>query len=596
VPDDDLIPSLLSPPVINTDALKEARARNAGALSTARTERAKARSAYGTSIEDTLRAIDATTNTLREAHTSKDRFNLPAMAFAAGMLKTQPGVASNFLGELSSGLSATVPVIAQQRMSDEQFWKGMAELQAQRGEVASQPSKVDIAAGDKEIDRATQGLNTLEAAAIRGIPAEQRHADAQRLATEKQDAALIKQRQDALTKMESEARADVQAMTKNFEAIQPEDLDAMTQMILHDRIQRYNAQPGLKNKIEVPPPPPQVIERAQAVRAGLEKKGTDERQSKTRDALLKRADETLKSQYPAFSSLPPEAQEALRQKQIARIIDEHNKGLTPKDSMYLPPTVLTPDQWESINKSEGAHGRLVKLGEPTKEDLESNHLPTDYTSKRYANLSYPERQKMLERQDADAQKQIDKDRALASDLASRRDKAKEMLDAYRQSDRTGTIGGMLPNWGSTPAQLMDKLQAELSMTNVPEGQGAISDAERKLISKATAGRSMTEDSVRSILTFYQSAAVRANEKTEFLENWQATHRTLDGATKAWNEYLESKQAQVIVPRKSGEGVELNPRRMSWREYFDRRNKGDLNDSAPAERWERRDGKMVKVTD
>jgi len=46
--------------------------------------------------------------------------------------------------------------------------------------------------------------------------------------------------------------------------------------------------------------------------------------------------------------------------------------------------------------------------------------------------------------------------------------------------------------------------------------------------------------------------------------------------RAWNNYINSPQGSILKPKKGGEeGMELNPRRMMWREYFDRKNKGDL---------------------
>lgn len=171
--DESIIPGLsLAPAILNEDMAKKAQARISGALSTAREDRAKARAAYGTSIEDTLRAIDETTQALQKAHDGQ--WNLPLMAFGAGMLRTTPGVTSNFMNELSGGMDAAIPAIARQRMSDQEFLTRVGELKRARAETAGQPAKLDMGLAEKEMDRLLQQQQGIETAAMRAMPANQR--------------------------------------------------------------------------------------------------------------------------------------------------------------------------------------------------------------------------------------------------------------------------------------------------------------------------------------------------------------------------------------------------------------------------------------
>ena len=64
---------------------------------------------------------------------------------------------------------------------------------------------------------------------------------------------------------------------------------------------------------------------------------------------------------------------------------------------------------------------------------------------------------------------------------------------------------------------------------------APSPAETSLVSIGLAARGMTYDAAKTILNFYQGAAIRANEKLEFFQSWAATHRTLDGAMAGWTD-------------------------------------------------------------
>lgn len=570
---------------VNQDLLDKASERVSGALSTARDTRAKARESFGTSVADTVRAIDETVADLRKSHDSQ--WNLPLLAFGAGMLRTTPGVASNFGNEVGSGLASAVPAISNARMQDRDFWAKIADLQSQRGTMASLPAKMDIEQSNKEIEDLTRGQSSLEAAGIRGIPASQRLAD-QRTKLEEQ---LNAKRQDQLSKMQNEARSDVKEMLKNFEGAQPEDIDALQQMVLHDRIQKFNAQPGQDIKLTIPDMTPDQIARANKVRGNMQKKGLDEYRSKLRAGLVAKADASLKMQYPAFGSLDPDAQESLRQEQINRLIEENNKSTSKDAEPYLPTTTFTPEEWNGINSAKAQHARLVKIGEPTKGEVEDAHLPSDLMPQKYKNLSYPERQKTLAREDEHAKKELEPLILSANELPRRLMMADEFMRDYDASNRTGIIGGITRAIGSEQAQRLDKISSELAMTNVPKGQGAISDAERALIMKSNPSRAMERGAAQTLVNFYKEASMRSNEQLQFFRTWQDHYKTTDGAMEAWNNYINSPQGSILKTKKGGEGgMELNPRRMTWREYFDRKNKGDLAN----EIWERdSSGKLVK---
>jgi len=86
------------------------------------------------------------------------------------MLRTTPGVASNFGNELGSGLASAVPAISNSRMQDRDFWTKIAELQAQRGTLASLPAKMDVAQSDKEIEDLTHSQARLRRPAFEAFP------------------------------------------------------------------------------------------------------------------------------------------------------------------------------------------------------------------------------------------------------------------------------------------------------------------------------------------------------------------------------------------------------------------------------------------
>jgi hypothetical protein len=476
-------------------------------------------------------------------------------------------------------------------MEDRDFWSKIADLQQQRGAIASSPAKLDLAQSEKEVDELTKNAATLEAAGIRGIPAGQRL----QIQQAKNDAAILAKRQDQLQKMTDQARNDVKEQLKNFEGAQPEDVDAMTKFLLQDRVNRYNQQATPDSRLELPALTPDELERTAKLRTGLQKKGLDENRAKLRNQIVTKADQQLKMQYPAFDSLTPGEQESLRQDQIQKLLIENNKSQTgPKDDAYLPTEEFSPAQWDAIHSAQAQHQHMLSIGTPSKEEVASSHLPVDMAPTTYAGLSYKDRQKKMAMESGDSKKFMQTLQTAASDLASRKQTADEFLANYDNSSRTGWPLGNAPSWGSDQAATLDKLAASLNFTNIPAGQGSISDAERQTLAKANAGRTLTRQANVNVLNVYKDVAQRANEQLQFFENWENTFKTTDGAMAAWNEYISSPQGTVLhVDKKTG-NIGINPRRMTWREYFDRKNKGDLP-KGPVESYVRdpKTGKLVK---
>lgn len=257
-----IIPGLsLAPAILNETATKEARERIEGALSKARERRTEARAAYGTSIENTLRAIDETTQALRSAHDGQ--MNLPMMAFGAGMLRTTPGVASNFMNELSGGMDALVPAIARQRMSDNEFLNRVGELKRMRETVSGEPAKLDMGTAEKEMDRLLQQQGTMEAAAMRAIPANQRMQ------------AQFEKQWDAVKKAAAQA---YQTATKDVEkndgtGLTGEERALLERLFQWEAVEQNNAGLDPKSPNRIDPIKvglkPDEIERARALRAIL---------------------------------------------------------------------------------------------------------------------------------------------------------------------------------------------------------------------------------------------------------------------------------------------------------------------------------------
>lgn len=93
-------------------------------------------------IAHTQKVLDETIQTLRDRHEGKGlgQVNLPLIALGAGLLQgEEPGKAGNFGRELSRGLAGMGKAVQTQRMGDDEFYKGLAELQAKQGQLSDIP-------------------------------------------------------------------------------------------------------------------------------------------------------------------------------------------------------------------------------------------------------------------------------------------------------------------------------------------------------------------------------------------------------------------------------------------------------------------------
>src|SRR6185312_4377964 len=94
-------------------------------------------------IAETRAQLAQTIQELRDRHagTGAGQVNLPLLSFAAGVFNTTPGVASNFGNEIGRGLGSMGQTIANQRMRDEEFLKGIADLQSKSVQLGDIPLK-----------------------------------------------------------------------------------------------------------------------------------------------------------------------------------------------------------------------------------------------------------------------------------------------------------------------------------------------------------------------------------------------------------------------------------------------------------------------
>lgn len=587
--DETLFPaSLLPPQTINTQAADAARRRVEGALSAANKSREQARAEYGTSVEGILRALDDTTKALR---TQKEgEWNLPLMAFGAGMLKGTPGVASNFLTELGSGLEATMPVIARQRMSDREFEARIGEMARARAEASGMPAKLDLETANKERDRLLQQQQAIEVATLRGIPAEQLARD--KMAVQETQAAA-----KMLEQMQQHAQSSVTDLLRKKEDISLEEQELLRRYDLQRRIDQYNAQPGVKALTNPAPLTPDDITRAKKLLQSVDEKGLSESRSKALKDIREASSARVVKNYDPdiWQSLTDDQRTALIEADMQKRIDEYNAQVSEDKKIKSWTTAGNADEAREAARKVG------RLGEPEEKDINAAGLPVEGAPNLYAGMPYKVRKEMFGIEQRDFNKNIADERDAAKQLAQRKTEAELAKKAYEKSWRTGAILGKLSNIGSSEAQEIDKVTSAMSLTNVPHGQGAVSNTERDIVKAAGPSRELEKDAFNTIMDLYVMAGERSNEYLQFKETWFKTHGTQMGADAAWNRYINSPQGTLIAADpKNPAKIMRNPNRVSWKEYFRNENTQKSGaapaGSAPVERWDidPQTGKPVKV--
>lgn len=93
-------------------------------------------------IEKVRSTLDQTIQQMRDKQVGgPGQMDPKYLALASGLLSSTPGVKGNFSTELGRGLGAMAPIVQQQRLSETDFLKGIAQLQAKQGELADVPLK-----------------------------------------------------------------------------------------------------------------------------------------------------------------------------------------------------------------------------------------------------------------------------------------------------------------------------------------------------------------------------------------------------------------------------------------------------------------------
>lgn len=110
--------------------------------------------------------------------------------------------------------------------------------------------------------------------------------------------------------------------------------------------------------------------------------------------------------------------------------------------------------------------------------------------------------------------------------------------------------------------LLDSLAPEF--VKMARSPGAVSDYETKLYIGAGANKSLTPEANKILIDKMRTLGKIELEHADFLDTYRRQAGTTDGADQLWSAY---KQASPIFVSSPNGGVEVNPQRVPWKQFF-----------------------------
>lgn len=191
----------------------------------------------------------------------------------------------------------------------------------------------------------------------------------------------------------------------------------------------------------------------------------------------------------------------------------------------------------------------------------------------YANLPIKEREKArAARYNADS-RLLQKQAAEIPDAVLRDEIAdlKRFVALNNENRTTGYYFGKLPNL--TPsAQQMDAIEAKLTIGAGKDLKGTASDRDVRMFGAAVPSTSKDFEANYNISKFNQMKLKTELDRREFMRDYLAVNKTLDGADRKWNQYLNNNpffQYPENVDLKKLDIAKLkeNDKRLSYQDYF-----------------------------
>jgi len=159
----------------------------------------------------------------------------------------------------------------------------------------------------------------------------------------------------------------------------------------------------------------------------------------------------------------------------------------------------------------------------------------------------------------------------ASDTMAQLDTAETLLDKNPKLTGPIMVGpvGLPNNWQynqSPDARSLKSIFTGIQLHNVPQGQGAVSDMERRLFENASPSMDNDVETNKRLIGIQREIFKRDKDRREFFSEYWNHYKTVDGMVPAWDRYITSPAGSAIGRDGAGNPVP-NPNRLSWREYF-----------------------------
>lgn len=155
----------------------------------------------------------------------------------------------------------------------------------------------------------------------------------------------------------------------------------------------------------------------------------------------------------------------------------------------------------------------------------------------------------------------------SSDILQKLDTAEQIL--RKNPNVVGHFYGAPNSWlpnRSPDARLLDGLFKGIQLNSVPQGQGAVSDMERRLFELGSPNMNNDAKTNLSLIKIQREIFARDKDRRDFFTQYFNNYRTSDGMVAAWDRYIASPAGSAFVHDDAGNPV-ANTKRTNWREYF-----------------------------
>lgn len=128
----------------------------------------------------------------------------------------------------------------------------------------------------------------------------------------------------------------------------------------------------------------------------------------------------------------------------------------------------------------------------------------------------------------------------------------------------GTVAQTVASATDKDVSDFDTVSTEMQRNSYVPGEGQVSNYERQLFQRQTISLARPKETNQRIINSFRAAAQNTRDYNQFMEEYFAVNKTMNGAQEYWNQYISKNP--VIIENKDGT-ISQNPNRVTYRDFF-----------------------------